>query len=170
MVDDPQSANASDTPSGNAPENAPGKAPDAPSSSPQNTDGAAAPENADFESAGNESADSQSTDFDAPTPKETADTAWGRPSDAGDPYSGGTPFSEGGAFPDDDSFASNPFTERDASGGGASSTGASGVPQEWIDQARMGWSMAKFWVKQNQRTAMLGALAAGAFIGAMLRD
>jgi hypothetical protein len=42
--------------------------------------------------------------------------------------------------------------------------------QQWLDQGAMWWSMARFWVKQNQSKAMLGALALGAFTGAMLRD
>jgi len=52
---------------------------------------------------------------------------------------------------------------------------ASGAPEEdWFQtaqqQATFGWSMARLWVKQNPSTAMLGAVALGAFVGAMLRD
>jgi hypothetical protein len=34
----------------------------------------------------------------------------------------------------------------------------------------MAWDMTRMWVKEHQTTAMLGAFAAGVFVGAYVRD
>lgn len=53
----------------------------------------------------------------------------------------------------------NPFSGGEALGGSSRQ-----------DQARMAWDMARMWVKEHQTATMLGAFAAGVFVGAYVRD
>lgn len=69
----------------------------------------------------------------------------------------------------DPSF-SQPFSdefagpERDESGTDAQQTG------EGPDGTSFALSAAKHWVRQHQKASMLGALAAGVFVGVLIRD
>lgn len=56
----------------------------------------------------------------------------------------------------------NPFEQAESSG--VESAPSSG------GQLSMAWDVARLWIKDNQRPAMLGAFAAGVFVGAYLRD
>jgi hypothetical protein len=38
------------------------------------------------------------------------------------------------------------------------------------DSAGFAYEMAKMWVRDHQKTAMVGAFATGVFLGALLRD
>ena len=40
----------------------------------------------------------------------------------------------------------------------------------WGDRSAFAFDMARMWVKTNQKKAMLGAFAAGVFVGALFRD
>jgi len=105
------------------------------------------PDAADESASGSDaSASSSSTDPAAESERDP----FGRPS--GDPF-GGDSFegpSDGGR-----SF--------DASGGSGSRTVGS-------ESAGFAYEMAKMWVQDHQKEAMVGAFAAGVFLGALLRD
>lgn len=51
-----------------------------------------------------------------------------------------------------------------------------GAPSEFAGapagggELSMAWSVARMWIKEHQREAMLGAFATGVFVGAYLRD
>ena len=66
-----------------------------------------------------------------------------------------------------DAFGRDPFSDADDSpfSGGDPMDGPSRQ-----DQARMAWDMTRMWVKEHQTAAMLGAFAAGVFVGAYVRD
>ena len=40
----------------------------------------------------------------------------------------------------------------------------------WGDRSAFALNMARMWVKSNQKKAMLGAFAAGVFVGSLFRD
>jgi hypothetical protein len=47
---------------------------------------------------------------------------------------------------------------------------ASGLPHDADRSGAFALDMARLWVQQHQKTAMLGAFALGTFVGALLRD
>ena len=73
-----------------------------------------------------------------------------RASSTGPEGRGRSPFGESG---------DDPFSDREAPGGSSRQA-----------QVRMAWDMTRMWVKEHQTTAMLGAFAAGVFVGAYVRD
>jgi len=66
-----------------------------------------------------------------------------------------------------EAFGRDPFEDADDSpfSGGEALDGPSGK-----DQMRMAWDVTRMWVKEHQTAAMLGAFAAGVFVGAYVRD
>jgi hypothetical protein len=64
-------------------------------------------------------------------------------------------------------------SRRGSAPGGGRSGSRSSMPQNPIaafERGNLPLQMAKMWIQQNQTTAMLGAFAIGAFVGAILRD
>lgn len=67
-----------------------------------------------------------------------------------------TPFSHGEPSAPD----APPWADAEAAGG----------PPHGADTGAFALDMARLWVQQHQKTAMLGAFALGTFVGALLRD
>lgn len=74
------------------------------------------------------------------------------PSDANDPFSAPSSPDPGGE---------RDWNEGEHPGGGAPS---------WGDRSAFAMEMARMWVKEHQTATMLGAFAAGVFVGALSRD
>jgi hypothetical protein len=72
----------------------------------------------------------------------------------------------GGASAGPDPFAQDSFEEGDDPFSGGEALG--GPSRQ--DQLRMAWDVTRMWVKDHQTATMLGAFAAGVFVGAYLRD
>jgi hypothetical protein len=45
-----------------------------------------------------------------------------------------------------------------------------GDPSSWSGRSAFALDMARMWVKEHQKTTMLGAFAVGVFVGALSRD
>lgn len=43
-------------------------------------------------------------------------------------------------------------------------------PDEGLSEISVALSTAKYWVREHQKASMLGALAVGVFVGALLRE
>jgi len=76
---------------------------------------------------------------------------------------------EGPTAPADgpEAFGRDPFADADAN---PFSGGEAGGGPSRNDQVRMAWDLTRMWVKEHQTAAMLGAFAAGVFVGAYVRD
>lgn len=62
----------------------------------------------------------------------------------------------------------NPFSEE--SPFGSSEAPDFDAPGAGSGQLSMAWNVARMWIKEHQREAMLGAFATGVLVGAYLRD
>lgn len=63
----------------------------------------------------------------------------------------------------------DPFAQEAPFGPDTSSPGGAPAPQGG-SSFTMAWSVARMWIKEHQREAMLGAFATGVVVGAYLRD
>lgn len=75
------------------------------------------------------------------------------------------------ADPSPDPDARDPFSESSSVEGPDAPPWEGDADDPWSDESAPSFAvdMARLWVKQNQKTSMLGAFAVGVFVGAMLR-
>lgn len=119
--------------------------------------------------------------------RESANTPMDDSTGSEEPPFPGNRDSEGFGRPGDDpgpQFKGPDFSSRGGSGQGTSqrreapgeenrSGGSFSMPKNpfsALERGNLPLQMAKMWIQDNQTTAMLGAFAIGAFVGAVLRD
>ncbi len=78
--------------------------------------------------------------------------------------------SENGPFSPPEPEEEPPFSEGSPFGAAESAPEFPSSPPSKGGQLSMAWNVARMWIKEHQREAMLGAFATGVFLGACLRD
>ena len=69
-----------------------------------------------------------------------------------------------------DSFSASSAPTREFERHGEADEFPGGDHSSWSARSAFALDMARMWVKEHQKTAMLGAFAVGVFVGALSRD